>query len=312
MVSMEMQQAAEALRSRSAVVPLTLELARQEFDAAAMPLPSDTTIVAVDAGGVAADWVTSPAIDPDRRLLFLHGGGYVIGSRVSHRRLASDLSHATGCAVLIIDYRLAPEAPFPGALHDAVTALYWMRDHGPLRATPATATFIAGDSAGGGLALATLLALRDAREPQPDGAVTMSAWTDLALTGESVQTRAHADAAFAGGVDALRRSAQAYLGQADPRTPLASPLYSDLRGLPPLLMQVGGDEVLLDDTLRLAQLAQTQAVTVMLHVEPGAFHDYQYLVPHAPETLSALAQIAAFTRAGGEPLSPRLAMAADL
>jgi monoterpene epsilon-lactone hydrolase len=301
MASIEMQQAGEALRSRSAIAPPTLERARQEFDAAAMPLPSDTTMVAVDAGGVAADWVTAPAIDPDRRLLLLHGGGYVIGSRVSHRRLASDLSRATGCAVLIIDYRLAPEAPFPGALHDAVSALLWMRDHGPRGATPATATFIAGDSAGGGLAISTLVALRDAREPQPDGAVTMSAWTDLALTGDSVQTRAQVDAGFAGGVDALRRSARAYLGQADLHTPLASPLYGDLRGLPPLLMQVGDDEILLDDTVRLAERARTQDVTVALHVTPGAFHDYQYLVPDAPEAHSAFDQIGAFVRALGLP-----------
>lgn len=303
MASAELQHVAQQLRSqRAAANPgdVDLETRRRGMDDMAPPAPDDISVTPVDAAGVPADWVCAPGADPDRRLLYLHGGGYVLGSRISHRRLASDVSRAGGCAVLIIDYRLAPETPFPGAVDDALAALRWLRMHGPAGPGNATALYVAGDSAGGGLALATLIAARDAGAPLPNAAMTLSAWTDLAATGASIETRAEADPLISGGPEPLIEMARNYLGAADAATPLASPLYADLRGLPPLLMQVGDDEVLLDDTLRVAERARAQGVDVTLHVALGAFHVYPLFAPDAPESRAALAQIGAFVREHAE------------
>jgi acetyl esterase/lipase len=299
MASTELQQMAEMFRAQRAAAPaaeISLEERRRGMDQMAMPAPDDVTVTAVDAAGVPSDWVCAPGADPNRRLLYLHGGGYVLGSRLSHRRLASDVSRATGCAVLLVDYRLAPETPFPGAVDDGLATLRWLRANGPSGSGEATSLFVAGDSAGGGLTLATLLAAREAGDPLPNAAITLSAWTDLAGTGASLTTRAEADPLIVGGSEALGGMAKNYLGDADATTPLASPLYADLRGLPPLLMQVGDDEVLLDDTLRVADRAREQGVDVTTHVEPGAFHVYPLFVPDAPESKAALAQIGAFVQ----------------
>jgi acetyl esterase/lipase len=199
--------------------------------------------------------------------------------------------------VLNLDYRLAPESPFPAAAEDALAAYHWMLENSPAGIGRAVQLFIAGDSAGGGLALATMMALRDAGDPMPSACVTMSAWTDLAVTGATLETRAAVDPIIPGNPEAMRQMVSAYLGTADPRTPFASPLYGDFSGLPPLLMQVGDDEVLLDDTLRVAERARAAGVDVTLHVEPGAFHVYQWLAPDAPESHAALEQIGAFVRA---------------
>lgn len=300
MASSELQQIADQLRSQRATPPpaeVSLEAQRSFMDQMAMPAPDDVSVTPVDAAGVPAEWVCAPGADPDRRLLYLHGGGYVLGSRISHRRLASDVSRASGSAVLLIDYRLAPETPFPGAVDDALAALRWLWANGPSGSGEANTLFVAGDSAGGGLTLATLIAARDAGEPLPNAAITLSAWTDLAGTGASITTRAEADPLIGGGGAALTGMASNYLGDADATTPLASPLYADLRGLPPLLMQVGDDEVLLDDTLRVAERAKAQGVDVTVHVEPGAFHVYPLFAPDAPESRAALAQIGAFVQA---------------
>jgi monoterpene epsilon-lactone hydrolase len=314
MASAELRQVAERFSSlRAAGTPPVVDITtrRQGFEAAAPSVPTDVTVTAVSADGVPADWVAAPGADASRRLLYLHGGGYTVGSRVSHRRLASDISRATGCVVLNLDYRLAPESPFPAAVEDAVTAYRWMRIHGPGGEEAAGATAIAGDSAGGGLTLATLVALRDAGDPLPNAAVTLSAWTDLTCTGASLETRAEVEPILAGGAEVIRQAALVYAGTADPRTPLVSPLYASLTGLPPLLMQVGDDEVLLDDTLRVAERARQQGVEVMATVEPGAFHVYQYFAPDSPEAKAALAQIGQFVRSHVETATaPRAARAA--
>jgi acetyl esterase/lipase len=293
-----MRQMVERVRQsaseRRASGPVDIETSRRTADAMAPRTPDDVRVLPVEADGVPADWLLAPGADPERRLLYLHGGGYTTASRRSHRRLASDISRAGGCAVLIIDYRLAPEHAFPAALDDAVTAFRWMRGTGPDDASEAATTFAAGDSAGGGLALALLLALRDAGEPLPAAAVTLSAWTDLALTGDSLQTRAGADPMIRR--ESLAEWVRAYAPGEDPRNPLLSPLYGDLAGLPPLLMQVADNELMLDDTLRVAERARAAGVDVTCEVEPGGFHVYQSVAGLLPEAQAAVDRIGAFLR----------------
>ena len=217
-----------------------------------------------------AEWLLPTGADPDVRLVYLHGGGYVAGSPRTHRGLITRIAKAAGCVALAPDYRLAPEHLFPAALDDARLALAYAHDHGPEGASPAKRVLLAGDSAGGGLALATLLAARDSGERLPARAATMSAWTDLATTGASLESRAEADPMIPAWV--LRGWSKHYLGDQDPRDPRASPLYGDLRGLPPLHLQVGDLEILLDDTVRFAERALAASVEAELVVYPELFH----------------------------------------
>lgn len=305
MASTELRQMVEQMRSQPRPVPadFDIEAIRSGAGQMSLPVPEGVSIEAVDAGGVPGEWVRAPEADPDRRLLYLHGGGYVMMSPVTHRSLTGGISQQSGCSVLAIDYRMAPEHPFPAAVDDAVAALRWIRENGPAGAAEAAAVFIAGDSAGGGLTLSTLVATRDAGDPLPNAAVTLSAWTDLAGTGESIQTRAEADPMLGGARtedgDGLGRMAGLYLGDADAKTPLASPLYADLGGLPPLLMQVGDAEILLDDTKRVAERAAAAGVDVTLEVEPEAFHVFQLFGAMLPEAQAAVGRIGAFIRKHG-------------
>jgi acetyl esterase/lipase len=223
-------------------------------------------------------------------MLYLHGGGYVIGSLTTHRGLAGRLSQAAKARVLLIDYRLAPEHPFPAAVEDATAAYRWLLAHG---CTPARLA-IAGDSAGGGLTVATLVALRDAGQPLPAAGVCLSPWTDLEGLGESVTSKASADPIVQ--KEMLLRLASCYLGDADPRTPLAAPLYADLRGLPPLLVQVGTAEILLDDALRLAERAKAAGVAVTLEAWDDMIHVWQLFAPLLPEGQQAIARIGEFVQ----------------
>ena len=191
MASARLQAVIDHLRANPIDPNAPLEVLRAAFPEA--PAPEGTTAIPVDAGETPAEWVVADTAAPDRRLLYLHGGGFVICGPATHRDLAGRISQAAGVAVLVLDYRLAPEHPYPAAVQDATAALRWMHEHGPAGVAPARATFVAGDSAGGGLTLATLLATRDAGAPMPNAAVTISAWTDLAATGASMQTRAHVD-----------------------------------------------------------------------------------------------------------------------
>jgi acetyl esterase/lipase len=268
---------------------------RMLMEQMAAPALRGTRSIEVDADGCEGEWLLSEGADPDVRLLYLHGGIYVAGSRRTHRNLASRIGRAAGCAVLLIDYRLAPEHPHPAALDDALAAMRFMRSHGPSGRAPARRTFVAGDSAGGGLTLATLLALRDAGEPLPDGAVTLSAWTDLCATGESLRSRAELDPYLTG--DQMDDWARLYLGDVDARHPLCSPLYGDLRGLPPLLIQAGDHEVLLDDSVRLADRARSAGLDVTLEVFPEMFHVFQAFAGKLPEGREAVEKIGAWMRA---------------
>lgn len=253
-------------------------------------LPRGTRTEAVTVGGVPGEWVTTPGVATDRALLYLHGGSYTAGSPRTHRALVARLARTSGARGLTLDYRLAPEHRFPAAVEDATAAYRWLLASG-IRPEHVV---VAGDSAGGGLALALALALREAGDPLPAGVACISPWTDLAGTGESVVTRAKVDPMLSPAE--MGPGARRYLGDVDPRTPLASPLYADLRGLPPLLVQVGDAEILLDDSTRLAERARAAGVEARLRVWPGMWHVWHAFAPFVPEASRAIDELGAFAR----------------
>ena len=271
----------------------TLEEMRAGMEASSFPATDAATVTPVVANGVPGEWVTVSDSDPNRRLLYVHGGGYVIGSAITHRRLCEDIARAGGCAVLNLDYRLAPEHPFPAAVEDAIEGLKFLQTNGPNGEGAAESTFVAGDSAGGGLTLATLLTAREQGVDQPNAAIGISAWTDLAITGETIQTRADADPLITDPAMVSGMAAQ-YLGDASADDPLASPLYADYAGLPPLLLQVGDAEILLSDTTRVAEKARAAGVDVVEEVWDEMFHVWHAFAPMLPEGQAAVDRIGEF------------------
>jgi monoterpene epsilon-lactone hydrolase len=259
---------------------------RRAVGAAVAPKPPEGTLVEpVDAGGVPAEWVVAVGVGADRVVVYFHGGAYQMGSPATLRHMVAFISAAAGARVLSVDYRLAPEHPFPAAVEDAITAYRWLLAAG---ADPASVAF-AGDSAGGGLALAALVAARDGGHPLPRAAVGLSPWTDLALTGESLHTRAEADVMIQ--ASGMPETAGLYLAGQDPRHPHASPLYADWRGLPPILLHVGDAEVLLDDSTRLAAKAREAGAEVTLEVwdeMPHVWHAWAGLLPEADQAISGV------------------------
>jgi acetyl esterase/lipase len=302
MASTALQAILQQLRSAPRRDGLSLEQLRQAMEDAAAPPPPDVRCTPVMANGVPAEWVAAPGADPQRVLLFFHGGGYYRGSIRTHREFAGRLSRASGATALAIGYRLAPEHAFPAAVDDCVTAWRWLVAGG----TAPGRIVVAGDSAGGGLALALCLVLREAGEPLPAAGVLLSPWTDLAQSGASMESNALADPTISKGY--LDRFAQAYLGNGAARNPLASPLHGDLRGLPPLLIQVGSVETLLDDSTRLAEKARAAGVRVDLQVWDGMFHVWQRHAAQLPEARQAIDSIGAYVRAAlGAPHRARTA-----
>jgi monoterpene epsilon-lactone hydrolase len=241
-------------------------------------------------GGIPAIRVVPPKARPGHHILYLHGGGYVAGSPALYRHLTWRFAAATGASVTAIDYRLAPEHPFPAALDDAVAAWRALLAEG---ADPRRST-IMGDSAGGGLTLALALRLRDRAEPLPAALVALSPWTDLAITGASCRLNAVADPMQ--NADDLVPLAARYLAGADPRNPYASPLYGDPRGLPPTLLQVGSDEILRDDAVRMAERMRDTGCEVTLEIWPRMPHVWHGFAPVLPEARQAIARIGAFLR----------------
>jgi len=252
--------------------------------------PSSIRTVEVDAGGVRAELIATPASDDDRHVLFLHGGGFIIGSPALYRHLTWRVATQARARVLAIDYRLAPENPFPAALDDAVAAYHWLLARG---ADPRRIA-VMGDSAGGGLAFSLMLRLRDEGSPLPSAAVALSPWTDLALTGPSLRLNAVSDPLL--NAEDPPHFVADYLAGADPRTPYVSPLYGDLAGLPPTIIQVGSDEVLRDDSVRMAERMRAAGCRVELEIWPRMPHVWHAFVPLIPEARRAIERIGAFVR----------------
>ena len=253
------------------------------------PLPQDVSITPAEVGGVACEWVSVPGCRSGGLLLYLHGGGYVVGSPATYRSLVAELSRQTRLRALVPDYRLAPEHPFPAALVDA-WSVYWRllaSGFDPARIV------IAGDSAGGGLTLALMLALRDAGLPLPAAGICLSPWTDLALTGRTLLPNSDADYLNMVG---MRRVVPAIIGDADPRNPHISPLYADLHGLPPLLIQAGTAEMLYDDAARLAKRAAAAGVQVEFEAWENMVHVWQFMYAFDPDAQQAIARIGRFAR----------------
>ena len=255
------------------------------------PVPDDVLVTEVTAGGVPAYWLTAPGTDAGRVLLFLHGGGYELGSVRSDGELAARLGRASGMRVLFPEYRLAPEHRFPAAIDDVLAAWRWLRAGQNLTATSMA---VAGDSAGGGLAVALLVAARDAGQALPAAAALMSPTVDLTSSGASMTERADQDPVSTPAM--LAQFAADYLAGADPKTPLASPLFASLAGLPPLLIQVGTADLLLSDSERLAAAAAQAGVDVTLQIGQGLPHVYQLLLG-TPEAAQATEQIGKFLQA---------------
>jgi len=267
----------------------TVAQMRGDWDAAFGGSTAPAKYERVFAGGVDGEWIIPADAPEDKAILYFHGGGFRIGSVASHRDLIARIALASGCRVLAINYRLAPEHRFPAALDDALVAYGWMLDRG---LKPDSVVF-AGDSAGGNLVLAAMLALRERGLPLPIAAALMSPWTDLAATGTSYVTRAEVDPIHQRPM--ILALAKNYLGgQGDPCDPLVSPLYADLRGLPPLLIQVGDRETVLDDSVMFADLARAAGVDVHLEVWDGMIHVFQMFGAELSEAHRAIASIAQF------------------
>jgi len=284
-----------AIREMLAASPRPTSLAerRQRLDALGgrFVVPTDVSVTPVNAGGTPAEWTSTPKAHPSRVILFLHGGGYVSGSIASHRHMIAQVGREAGARTLALGYRLAPEHPFPAALDDAIGAYRYLLSEG---FAPANIV-MAGESAGGGLAIATLVCLREAGAPQPGCVWLSSPWVDLAMSGETMETKAPVDPMIQKGY--LAELAAAYLNGADARDPRVSPLYADLRGLPPMLIQTGSAETLLDDAVRLAGAAGAAGVRTTLQVWPEMIHAFPLFWAQLADGRRALAQVGAFVRA---------------
>jgi monoterpene epsilon-lactone hydrolase len=288
MMSREQREQARSLISKAGLGRTPTEQ-RTDFDEmfASRPLGDDVTLRPRTLGGRPALDVLVDGAEGDGIILYLHGGGYSIGSARTGANLAAPLARSTGVPAVSLEYRLAPEDPFPAAVDDALAAYRELLESGQK-------VVVAGDSAGGGLALALMIAARGAGLPQPAAAVLYSPWTDVSLSGGSMDSRGEFDPLFARAQ--MTESADWYVGGQDARADLASPLFADLAGLPPLLIQVGSAEVLLDDSLRLAVRAAESEVDVSLDVVAGAPHVFQYFTGFLPEADEALERAATFVR----------------
>jgi monoterpene epsilon-lactone hydrolase len=255
-----------------------------------VPVAADIQQKNADVGGVTGIEVTIHGTAPENVILYFHGGVYVIGTAVASVPLVGDLVRRTGTRAITLDYRLAPEHPYPAAVEDARAAYEGLLDQG---VQPGQIALV-GESAGGGLAVATLLALRDTGTPLPSCAFVMSPYVDLTLSGETLAEKEALDPVLT--PEGLRVRAQEYVAEADSRDPLISPVYGDLGGLPPLLIQVGSHEILLSDALRLAARAARDDVRVTLEVTPGVPHVFQGFAALLDEGSAALDRASEFLR----------------
>ncbi len=292
----------DVIRSLLASAPRPADLAerraRMDGFGARYTVPDGVRVEPVDAGGVAAEWTVSPEADPSRVVIFLHGGGYISGSIASHRHMVAQLGREARARTLALGYRLAPEHPFPAALEDTLAAYRFLLAQG---IKPEHIAFC-GESAGGGLALAAMVSLRDAGDPLPACALLSSPWVDLEQTGATMQTKAAVDPLIQ--KPYLDDLAAQYRHGADARNPLVSPLYADLRGLPPLLVHVGTAETLLYDSIRLAAAAGSADVRVTLDIWPDMIHAFTLFYQQVSVGRQALTQAGAFIRKLAENAGP--------
>ncbi len=293
MASIEFEAFLKMLKENLKSSHSSVEDARAGWEATAARFPpaADLSYQAELADGVPVEWVEAPGADASRVILYLHGGGYVIGSIPSYREFAGRISRASRARVLLVGYRLAPEHRFPAAVDDSLAACRWLaKKLGGLQRV-----VIAGDSAGGGLVLAVMVALRDSGEELPSAAVCISPSTDLAKTGESIRTRAHLDPIVQ--LPSTIAHAQRYLGEAGDAThPLASPLYARLEGLPPTLIMVGTNEILHDDSTRLAEKALREGVKVTLEIAQDMVHIWPFFAAVLPEGREAVERIGRYVQ----------------
>lgn len=287
-----------ALRQMLAQRPKLTDLAerRQASDALAKvyPTAADITVETTTANGVPAEWTSAPDADTSRVVLYFHGGGYVFGSLDSHRHLASEIARDFGGRTLALHYRLAPEHPFPAPVEDALAAYRYLLAQG----IAPTNIALAGDSAGGGLVVAAMVAIRDAGLAQPACGWCISPWVDMEALGSTMTSNANRDPTVQR--DTILEIARLYLGSADPRSPLAAPLYADLRGIAPLFIQVGAVETLLDDSTRLASVAGVADVPVTLEVWPEMPHIWHVFHPQLRAGRRAITAGARYVRAAME------------
>ena len=291
----ELDNLIHALRSRPPSNHLSWPERREimEETMLGLELPADVTARPESADGVPVEWIETPGARSSKTsgvIVYLHGGGYTLGSIATHRYLMQNVARAAGTPVLGVDYRLAPEHPHPAAVDDATRVVRWLLAGG---ADPESLV-VAGDSAGGGLTLATLIALREAGDPRVAAGILISPWTDLTASGDSITSKKDEDPMVT--AEGLRGMARAYVGEdGDLAQPLASPLFSDLSDLPPLFIQVGSAEILLDDAVRLEHRAKAAGVECRLEVWERMFHVFQAF-PSLDETSRALDSIGAFVR----------------
>lgn len=290
MTSKELEKVLELLRSYPSWKGLSIQEQRALEGELVLPVAEDIHCEPVDAGGVPAEWISAPKAVEEWVLYYLHGGGYTHESISMYREMISRLARAAGVRALAIDYRLAPENPFPAAVEDSLAAYRWLSSSG----VDPSKVIIGGDSAGGGLTVATMVALRDAGEPLPAAGVCISPWVDMEGIGKSMITKAEVDPMVT--KEVITERAELYLGKADPRTPLAAPIYAELRGLPPLLIQVGTSEVLLDDATRLAERARSAGVYVTLETWEDMFHVWHSYAAMLPEGQQAIERVGEFIR----------------
>ena len=252
-------------------------------------LPAGIDVVPTCVNGLAAEWILPRGVNKDAAIFYTHGGGYVSGSCSDHRSFVARVVSQSGVGAFLFEYRLAPENPFPAALEDSVGAYRWLLEQG----ISPSKIVIAGESAGGGLCLATLLALRDRGIPLPSAAVAVSPWTDLKCTGESYRTKNQVSVAPEGSWTLFSKY---YVGENDPCLPLISPLYGDLHGLPPMLINAGDADELIDDSVRFAEKAKAAGVDVTLQVGEGMIHCYPFLPAFIPESRQAMDGICEYVK----------------
>ena len=292
MPSKEYKDILELLDSMPDTSGLSFEERRSNFEeqVSQLPIAESVSCEPISAGNIPAEWIVPEGASERSVLLYLHGGGYCIGSINTHHGMVSHIAKAAETRTLLIDYRLAPENPFPAAVVDSTSAYQWLLSQG----IAAGDIIIAGDSAGGGLTVSTLVSLKEKGIALPAAAVLISPWVDLAATGDSIISKADIDPMVT--KEGLMEMAEAYLDDADPRTPLASPLYADLNGLPPMLIHVGTAEILLDDATRITDRARQAGVEVTLNTAEDMCHIWHLFTIMLPEALAAIEEVAGFMR----------------